>query len=232
MKKIHRFIYPFGSTDREITITDEALVKQLTRVLKFTKGEMIILTNGAGLEAECEITSIHKNAVDVVVNKMSETEEMDSKKVVLYAAVLKRENFELIAQKVTEVGVSAIVPVITSRTVKTGLNENRLVKIIHEAVEQCGRTTIPTLFPAMNFKEALAHSIENNNKTVLFDMSGNTPYETGNDIVGAFIGPEGGWTDEEIALAREQGAEMWSLGENTLRGETAAIIASYISLRK
>lgn len=229
--KIHRFIYPFSDTDRELHINDEALVKQLTRVLKFTKGETLILTNGAGLEAECEIVAIHKNAVDVTVNNMSETDEMDRKKVVLYAAVLKRENFEFIAQKVTEVGVSAIVPIITSRTVKTGLNENRLIKIIQEAVEQCGRTTIPTLFPVIPFEEALAHSIENNNKTVIFDMSGNAPYETGNDIVGAFIGPEGGWTEEEIAHAREKGAEVWSLGETTLRGETAAIIASYISLR-
>jgi 16S rRNA (uracil1498-N3)-methyltransferase len=140
--KIHRFIYPFSDKVTEIYIRDESLVKQMTRVLKFVVGEKITLTNGAGLDADCEITEINKREIIVAVNSIS-ANDIAQKKVILYASVLKRENFELIAQKVTEVGVSAIVPVLTSRTVKTGLNENRIIKIIHEAVEQCGRSTIP-----------------------------------------------------------------------------------------
>jgi 16S rRNA (uracil1498-N3)-methyltransferase len=226
--KIHRFIYPFSDKVTEIYIRDESLVKQMTRVLKFVVGEKITLTNGAGLDADCEITEINKREIIVAVNSIS-ANDIAQKKVILYASVLKRENFELIAQKVTEVGVSAIVPVLTSRTVKTGLNENRIIKIIHEAVEQCGRSTIPELFPTMTFEEALNHSLEHNDKTVMFDMAGNAPYDSGNDIIGAFIGPEGGWSEEERELAKSKGAEFWSLGSNTLRGETAAIIASYVA---
>lgn len=229
--KIHRFIYPFSDKVTQIYIRDESLVKQMTRVLKFVVGEKITLTNGAGLDADCEITEITKREILVSVNSISKNTDSEQKKVILYASVLKRENFELIAQKVTEVGVSAIVPVLTSRTVKTGLNENRIIKIIHEAVEQCGRSTIPELFPTMAFEEALEHSLEHNDKTIIFDMEGNAPYDSGNDVIGAFIGPEGGWSEEERNLVKSKGAEFWSLGQNTLRGETAAIIASYISLR-
>jgi 16S rRNA (uracil1498-N3)-methyltransferase len=231
--KIHRFIYPLKSEDKEISIQDGALVKQFTKVLKLKAGEHVVLTDGAGLQSLCEIVDVKKKEVTLKVldTKEKNTEGTAEKKVILYASVLKKENFEFIAQKATEIGVAAIVPIISSRTIKTGLNETRLKKIIREATEQSGRNIVTHIFPAMDFKEALWHSLENNDKTVLFDVTGNTPYETGNDIVGAFVGPEGGWSESEISLARSSGAEVWSLGKYTLRGETAAIIGAYVALR-
>lgn len=231
--KIHRFIYPLKSEDKEIFIQDGALVKQFTKVLKLKTGEHVALTNGAGLQALCEIVDVKKKEVILKVLDIKEekAEEAIEKKVILYASVLKKENFEFITQKATEIGIAAIVPIISSRTIKTGLNETRLKKIIREATEQSGRNIVTHIFPAMDFKEALWHSLENNDKTVLFDVTGNTPYETGNDIIGAFVGPEGGWSESEISLARSSGAEVWSLSKYTLRGETAAIIGAYVALR-
>src|SRR5262249_1670507 len=110
----------------------------------------------------------------------------------LYSALLKRENFELVCQKATELGIARIVPLHTERTVKTGFNRSRLEKIIQEACEQSGRTRVPELMDPMEFKEALTR-IET--PAVLFDHSG-TPYASfdfATPNLSVFIGPEGGF---------------------------------------
>ena len=89
--------------------------------------------------------------------------------VTLYCAVLKRENFELVCQKATEVGVSEIVPLVTDRTVKTHINKDRLEKIIVEAAEQSGRARIPVLCDAMRFDEAIGR-VEKKSRNLFFDL--------------------------------------------------------------
>ena len=124
-------------------------------------------------------------------------------------------------------GISTIVPITTERTVKTGLNVKRLETIIREAAEQSGRGIVPTLAPHLTLKDALATC--NPKEALFFDLSGSLPTKSEFHHAGSlFIGPEGGFTPSEVDLARKNGCTIASLGPLTLRGETAAIVGSYL----
>ncbi len=214
--KIHRFI---GD------LNDPEISSQIQKVLKLKTGEHVIISDGKGNDSLVGLTGFGE------IIKYKEIKKLDpvlpSRKVHLYLAILKKENFELAVQKAVEAGVSSITPVITSRTVKTGLNLTRLEKIVKEAAEQSGRSTLPVIAPILDFSPALAFAMASEEK-VLFHLTDEmyAPQKSAKSA-SIFIGPEGGFTDEEVKEAKQAGYTISSLGELTLRGETAAIIATY-----
>ena len=224
--RLHRFIGDFDLNQTNLTISDPDLINQVIKVLRLKIGEQIILADGKSTEAITEITALNKKNISVkIISKYSNKNE-PAKKVTLFCAILKRENFELVVQKAVETGVSEIAPMITDRTVKTGLNMSRLQKIIKEAAEQSGRGEIPALKEAIKFSEAIK------NGGIVFDPSGD-PFniQKSSNKLNIFIGPEGGFSENEIKLAKENNLYISSLGSLTLRAETAAIIASYLTIR-
>lgn len=233
--RLHRFIGDFDLSGENTEITDLENIKQIKGVLRLGIGDFLILCDGKGTEAKVEIMEINKNAIQVKVLE-KKIRENNSKKVSLYLAILKKENFELAIQKVVEIGVNEIIPIITERTVKTGLNTERLNKIIREASEQSGRTILPTLHPTLKFTDAILDGVKNEEK-IFFDIENHIglPYVNKKDnhiglpyvSTSIFIGPEGGFTEKENNFALENGYKIESLGENTLRAETAAIVGSY-----
>jgi 16S rRNA (uracil1498-N3)-methyltransferase len=221
--KIHRFIGDFKLQQNELEVGGE-IAHQIIKVLKLEIGEKIELCDGKGVNALCKIKSLGKNSLMVEIEKIGIDEE-ENKKVSLFCAVLKKENFELVVQKATECGVDKIIPIITARTVKTGLNIERLQKIAKEASEQSGRSTVPEISEPVSFEESLKQAKGVN---IFFDISGEVLKEKNNSIINIWIGPEGGWIPEEIHKAKSAGFKIASLGKNILRGETAAIIATYL----
>jgi 16S rRNA (uracil1498-N3)-methyltransferase len=229
--KIHRFIGDFDFKSPTLDILDENIVHQITRVLKLKNGEKIILGDGNRNEIEGEITGIEKNHIKVKVNKKYKNTNESDKHVRLYCAILKKENFELVVQKASEIGVSEIIPMITDRTIKTSLKYERLQSIAHEASELSGRGIVPTIREATSYKIAM---LEENKTKIFFDISGETfddKKTLNSKNISIYIGPEGGWSEEEHDLAKENSCIEVSLGKLTLRGETAAIIASYLALK-
>ena len=156
-----------------------------------------------------------------------------SARVTLYCAVVKKENFELIVQKATEIGVAEIVPVISRRTVKLSVRMERSRTIAREAAEQSGRNSLPTLAEPCDLAAAL-RSAAANGRNWFFDPAGDalSPADlavTEQRRLGIFIGPEGGWDPEELAAARRAGCRAANLGRLVLRAETAAIAACYLA---
>ena len=201
----------------------------MTKVLRFKKGSQLILGDGRGGEALGEIRKISPTSVLVSLQKKNHTKENAS--VSLYVALLKRENFEWVAQKATEIGVSEIIPLQTERVVKQGLKEDRIRKIIQEAVEQSGHRTIPELLPIMKFEDALQRSKDSSSRW-FFDQLGKSfsnAKKSKKGSVSIFIGPEGGWTEKEKSMAKKSGLEIVSLENFTLRAETAAIIGVFMA---
>lgn len=244
MKKIHRFITEYKITDKLVTIKDVELIHQWHSVLRFKTGEQIILANKNN-ETLCTLKSLNKKeaVLNVIKNPQhppagggGKNNNEPTRKVTLYIAILKNENFELVVQKASEIGVAEIVPMITENTVKTGLKYERLNKIAREASELSGRNIVPTIHPAISFIEAIKLSTNNlkskdSHTNIIFDISGKDfvkvrPLQSDMAI---FIGPEGGWSEKEIALARENKFTISSLGHLTLRAETAGIVASYLA---
>ncbi len=235
--KLHRFIGNFSFSGNEVEITNPENIKQIKGILRLKEGESIVLSDGKGSQVETKITSlVHASPVaglrprDKIICeivKKLETNE-PKKKVSLYLAILKKENFELAVQKAVECGAYQIIPIITERTIKTGLNIERLNKIILEASEQCERSFVPELSPITSFEDALKDG-EKNEEKIIFHTQECDEYkpEKNSTDISIFIGPEGGFTEKEITLAKEASYTATSLGSLILRGETAAIVATY-----
>lgn len=233
--RLNRFFGDFDLAQKILRISDGDFLHQVKNVLRLGAGEEIILADGQGKEAIAKISRYGKDFAEIEILEVKQNQNEPEKRVILYCSILKRENFELAVQKAVEAGVSEITPIISGRTVKTGLKYDRLEKIIKEAAEQSGRGIVPVLREATKFNDALAGAKENT-ANILFDLSGAkfvrsdcTNLGQQEKIrVGIFIGPEGGWSEEEIGAAKEAGFKILSLGKLTLRGETAAIVASYL----
>ncbi len=224
--KLHRFIGNFDLSKAEVEIQNPENIKQIKGVLRMAVGESLVLGDGKGKQAKVTITDISKDTIVCSVDELLPASDPE-KKVSLYLAILKKENFELAVQKAVECGVTNIIPVITERTVKTGINIARLEKIILEASEQCERSTVPMLQKIINFENALAHGYASEEKVIFHIGSSDYSPKTGARSASIFIGPEGGFTDKEIDLARAALYSVSSLGSLILRGETASTIATY-----
>lgn len=226
-----RFFVDFIISKGKVEISNKEVFHQLRIVLKKKIGEKIILFNGRQ-ECVAEIKNYLKDRVKVEILEIRENKREPKTLVSLYCSVLKKQNFELVVQKTTEIGVKEIVPLICKNTVKQGLNLERLKKIAKEASEQSGRLILPEISKPLKFKEAVK-KVENFNSKIIFDISGkdfsNNNFKD-NKKFAIFVGPEGGWDKEEIELATRENFEILNLGKLNLRAETAAIIASFLTI--
>ncbi len=248
MKKIHRFITKYQKTNNILKITESGLIHQINDVLKMRINEDCIIIGTDEIEILCSIKNIKPSYIELEIKEkilQKNNPSTDGNKfVTLYMAILKKENFELVLQKASEIGIHKIVPTITNRTVKTGLNFERLEKIAREASELSGRNTVIEIADITNFSDAILN--DTSETKILFDITG-TPIPHRSDLWGKqnneksmsiYIGPEGGFTDQEIQLAKDLPAgkarnkiEIKNLGQLTLRGETAGIIACYLAMQ-
>jgi 16S rRNA (uracil1498-N3)-methyltransferase len=228
----NRFFGEFDFKSSQITIFDRELVRQVTVVLRLGENDSIVLCDGNLNEAQTKVVSISKDRIIVDIVSVQKNQNEPNRKVNLYCAILKKENFELVIQKTVETGVHKICPVITERTIKLNLNMERISRISKEAAEQSCRGIVPAVSNPVEFKHVLKWVNQQHN--VMFDITGpliTNPQITGqpgiNEETNVFIGPEGGWADTELTLAKENGFIICSLGKLNLRAETAAIIATY-----
>ena len=238
--RLHRFIGNFDLSKEEVSVNDTDFINQAKNVLRLKHGDKLILCDGNLNEAIAEISNLNKEFVELKIletyknqNEPASPAGGPERNIVLYCPILKKENFEWAVQKAVEVGVKEITPIITARTVKLGLNKDRLEKIIKEAAEQSGRGILPRLNEAMDFDRAVDLAKNSNDLNLFFNIDGKNVQHSMSNIsnipkIGVFLGPEGGWDEEEIKKAQSSnGFTIVGLGKTILRAETAAVIASY-----
>lgn len=225
--KRHYFIGQFNWGDQMIECLDTEIIHQVKDVLKINIGEEVVLCDGAGKAAVVILKQIDKKTAQFSIVNLLPVKKVD-KQIILCAAMLKRDSFEWLLQKAVEVGVDEIVPILSERTVKIGSNEKRWQKIIKEAAEQSERQVLPKLHTAQSFKDALK---ANDGKIIFFDpIGGKTDQiKVVDKKITLFIGPEGGWSEGELKQAQVAEAQMVSLGDTILRGETAGVVAVYLA---
>ena len=226
--RINRFFGDFNLFEKTVRSSDAELVNQLKNVLRLKKSDEIILCDGKLNEARSAVEDLNNNEAVFKVLETGRNADEFRQDVVLYCSLLKRENFELVAQKSTELGVKEIVPVVAAKTVKLGFKTDRLRKIIKEAAEQSGRGILPVLSEQTDFGGAI-ESAGGNDLNLFFELGGKTLGNLNLDFfkykkIGIFIGPEGGWSEEELNLANNN-FKIAGLSRFTLRAETAAIAA-------
>ncbi len=229
MKKVHRFILEID-LDARVEIHDANLLHQWEKVLKFAPGEELILCDGKGREGVYKLISLKKKTASLErIGEVRQVNGESERDICLYAAILKKDHFDWVIQKATECGVGEIVPLITDRTVKKGVKRSRLQEIAKEAAEQSGRGRIPTIHEPLSFEDALEHAANTENYFFHTDTEDRlTGVKSSDAKIGLFIGPEGGWTDEEVEAASKV-CQITSLGPRILRGETACIVATYLA---
>lgn len=232
----HRFWVEGGPwhTGEKLTITNLDLIHQITHVLRLKPGAKFTLFNPAHQEATVTLLAVTPHHLETTIQTLTDAvPPAVRREVTLYCAVLKRNNFELVVQKATEVGVTTIIPLLTQRTIKQNLRLERLQTIAREAAEQSGRITLPTIQPPTDFTAALTATTDSS-ATIVCDTSGApvASLSLSQQPVSIFIGPEGGWSPEEIMAAQAKKYTIASLGTLTLRAETAAIVASYLATQQ
>src|ERR1035437_5325527 len=156
--KLHRFyvagkIPPQGIFD----VVDEGLLNQLKRVLRLKIGHEVTVFIGDGQDHECFIKGFEKDKVILKIKKSYSSRYIPVREIWLCVAIIKKDNFEWIVEKATELGVSHIVPILSDRSEKKFLNIERLEKIIVEASEQSGRGDIPRIHPIVKLEESIEY---------------------------------------------------------------------------
>jgi len=228
--RLNRFYIPEPvGTKKEIILSSNAQVDQIRRVFRLKTDDKVIVFDGSGSDYECRIADMGKSSTTLAITSVSRSRYLPLHDLYLCAAVVKKDTFEWIAEKATELGVTEIVPVMAERSEKKNLNLGRLEKIVVEASEQSGRGTIPQIKGIMDLNEIITYLKSKNVQMAAFHTEGqeisNSGHEFNRDNWAIFIGPEGGWSEGELNLLRNQKVAVYSLGPQVLRAETAVVAA-------
>ncbi len=221
-----------GETTIRITGGD---VNHIKNVLRMKPGDEIIISDGQGREYRCMIAKITEEVL-ADIHETKKTESELGVRLLLFQGLPKKDKMELIIQKAVELGVSEIIPVITRRTVvqltdkKEEKRLERWQSIAEAAAKQCGRGVVPRVAIPVKFTEALKQAASLEEILIPFELAEGME-ETrqrikelhGKKSVGIFIGPEGGFEQDEITEAVTFGAHPITLGRRILRTETAGL---------
>lgn len=231
--RLHRFfIEEHLRNKKDITLFDDGLIHQLKDVFRLRAGDKLILLDNSGYEYMAEISLLAKGKVEINVMDGSLAPVLN-KNVTLLMSLIKKDNFEWVLEKCTELGVTKFIPVLTDRTEKKDLNFERAEKILKEASEQSGRGKLPELDEVRTLDDVVNYALKERIQVVAFDGKGEAfKKESINtqEKIEILIGPEGGWTERELEMFKKYKIPVYSLGKQVLRAETAAIAISSLIL--
>ncbi|MFH6964841.1 16S rRNA (uracil(1498)-N(3))-methyltransferase [Flavobacterium plurextorum] len=209
---------------------DKEESKHIIKVLRKKDSDILHVTNGSGLLFETEITLASDNKCIVEVLSIKKSPEPKFRLHLAVAPTKMNDRFEWFLEKATEIGIQEITPIICDRSERKVINLERFEKIILSAMKQSNETFLPKLNDAVSFKEFIkqknkglqfiAHCEETDKKSLKGALKPN-------EDVTLLIGPEGDFSDKEIALAIENNFQPVTLGNTRLRTETAAIAACH-----
>lgn len=229
MRKLRFFITDPLKVKQQITL-EQDLSHQIIRVLRLQINDQIYLFNNSGNEYKAIITNIARNAVTVLINDVSDASLESPCKINLGQVLGKGEKMDFIIQKATEMGVHSITPLFSEFAVKKNIAERSVTKLEHwqriaiAACCQCWRNIVPKINPAQD----VFAWIEQNNDPLKLLLSTHVQAKHLLDLnaatsISILVGPEGGFSEDEIAFANANGFQHISLGPRILRTETAAL---------
>ncbi len=218
----------------QLTGTD---VNHIKNVLRLSENKEILINDRQGKDYKCIIKKMDTDAICAEIKEILICETEPSVDTILFQSLIKGEKMEFVIQKSVEIGVTKIVPICTERCVvkiesakKIQSKLDRWNKISESAAKQSKRGMVPEVLTPMLFKEAIAYSknnceiscipFENEHTHHIKAFLNTSLYQS----IGIFIGPEGGFTEEEIAFAKMEGLAPITLGKRILRSETAGLV--------
>ena len=227
------FASPDAFQKDTVTLTgDEA--RHLRSVLRLKPGDEVFVFDGAGNEFVCSVAGFGRDEAKLENCRQTDPFKPESPlDLCLAVALLKGEKFDLVVQKLTELGIKSIIPV-TTKFADIHLRDaseaekrvTRWRRIAMEAAKQSGRALVPYIDGPRGFDSIL--QIDSDLRLMFSERDGKPianelPSKQRPLSITALVGSEGGWADEEIAKARDSGWQIVTLGGRVLRAETAAI---------
>ena len=230
------FIQSQDVVDGTVTITDP-LLSHIAKSLRAKPGDALIFNDDKGHRYHTTVGHITKQALQATIQQVEDHPLSTRPLLILAQALLKGEKMGWVIQKATELGVSAIVPLITERVIlKLSGNQGethhaRWKRIALEAAQQSERWTLPTILPIQTFQQFLESSRQS--PGIFMAERGKSPSlltipcatNKSKTEVTVIIGPEGGWSAEEIDAAQSHNWTFASFGKEILRAETASLAA-------
>jgi len=228
--------------DGHVTFPED-LTKQIRKVLRLDVKDAVVVLDNSGWEYLVQLDDVKvKNAIGHVMDKQMGRPEPAIKLSLAYS-LARRDKVEMIIQKATEIGIAKFYPYVSSRSLVQDLNTNRarqerLEAIAREACEQSMRSKLPELMNVTAFEGMLKETSEHGLKLIAWEGTAIVQQvcaemiepltKKENPSLVILIGPEGGFSPEEVALAEKYGYVQISFGNNIFRMETACIAGSAI----
>lgn len=214
--------------------------KHIATVLRSRVGDELTLCDGEGMDYFCKISELEYGVVAEILSKTPSASEPKTK-ITLYQGLPKADKMEMIIQKCVELGIDRIVAVSTERAIvkldkKEEKKLDRWQKIAESAAKQSGRGKIPEIHnKVLRFKEAVAEAKTLDGAIIAYEKEEEKNIRSfvktfSGDSIGVFIGPEGGFSEEEFSLAVEAGISPITLGKRILRTETAGMVTTALLL--
>ncbi len=228
------YVKPEDIRENEIRVSGPE-AHHILDVMRLKKGDSVVTFDGLGTEYTGVISDVVKKSLVIAIEK-SQKQPPLSGNITIAQAIPKSEKMYYIIQKCTELGVRAIIPMVTERTIvriKKAKEDRRLARwarIATSAAKQCGRSDVPEIKEISSFKEVVQASSKYSLKVIPSligqrkELKEILTGRKGNDAI-IFIGPEGGFTPAEVKLAIDSGISAASFGPYTLRSDTAPIAA-------
>ncbi|WP_027010313.1 16S rRNA (uracil(1498)-N(3))-methyltransferase [Conchiformibius kuhniae] len=224
-----RFYLPALPESGEIFLSDKVL--RHIHVLRLRVGDALVLFDGAGNAVSAELVSLDKRrAVCRIIGRADGAAESPLN-IMLIQAVSAGERMEFTLQKSVELGVNAIQPVISRRSVvrlsgeRADKRQARWQEIVVSACEQCGRNTVPPVLPVLELADYWRNAAPVPHLMMSLNQARSLKDLDAPQSLALLVGCEGGWTAEEEAAARAHGCQAFTLGGRVLRTETAALAA-------
>ena len=229
---IPRYYYPHPMVTGQNILIKDALAHCLLRVHRKQLDDKIILFNGAGGYFDAVITQQERQAVTVSIQDQHSIDLESPLNVWLGQSLVSNDKMDWCIQKAVELGVCRISPVLAQRSVNQPQSRQFESKRLHwegvivASVEQCHRNILPILDPIMSAREWFAQLPARCTRLMLIPggLALSSEKQCDSPIV-LWIGPEGGWSAEELRWGQEQGFQSWGLGPRILRTETAGLAA-------
>lgn len=232
----HFFVSEEQIGEKEIRITGGD-VNHIRNVLRMRPGEQITVSSGADQkEYRCELAQIEEDCITAKIMWAEESGVELPSRICLFQGLPKGDKMEVVIQKAVELGACRIVPMTTKRTVvrlDAGKEESRRKRwnaVSESAAKQSKRLIVPEVTRVMTFAEAVQSAQNYEKRLIPYELAGGMERTRSlfgsicpGDSVAVFIGPEGGFDEQEIALARGAGIEPVTLGRRILRTETAGM---------
>jgi len=211
------------------------LLKHLKDALRIKQGESLIFVDE---ERQRYLTQVDRISPQLLIARITERLELippPALSITMAQGIIKGKKMDWVVQKATEIGVDQIIPLLTGRTVvrleglKARRQQERWQAIAHEAAQQSGRDQVPRILPVCSFTDFI-RSTDHQLRLVLWEgetersLKDELSSQKDSKSVTVVVGPEGGFSQEEVEHARNQGFRTVHLGKNILRAETAGLV--------